>query len=595
MSAQKPQELSDLSAGSRLDSVSTLDDLLKLETDTELLSKYVECRDRVAIERLIVRHAPMVTAVCRATTQCRTDAEDAFQATFLVLVKSAHKVRKQSSVAAWLHGVAYRIACRTRLQKRRTQLFSESPESQLDLQSGGAVEDGNEDPMVLVSRKIELEWLFRELEELPTKLKSILIEFYLHGFTAQEISQRMEISVAAVEGRLRRGRHLLRTRLVRHGLSLSVALGSVELLKQQLQAAEALGLSSKFTSYHLSDPSSTVARTQSGDSSTVQSLVQGELAMLKPSLLYQTGVSALILGTAGAVTSWAYMLDGNGGGSVATKGLSSTVTVSASDSEPEAIAAPPVVLGQMGAGMGGMAGGKPPVVVKTEPEQPIPIVQWEAPEGPAPDWLRRNEATESIEKRIESNRTSLREAISKQPCEFQSTPLSRVVQQFADEFKLNFLINAADLENDGLTPDVAITLEHLPPTSLREVLDIMLKPHGLTYRIREAGIEITTESAVVDGDGSLRCYDLSYLYNNSANVSSVVHTITESIEPDDWLENGGNSTISMIGSMMVVSCPDTTHFKIEDLLRSIAKMSPGNATPKIGRTSLQGPMGGGMF
>ena len=590
MSAQKPQELSDLSAGSRLDSVTTLDDLLKLETDTELLSKYVECRDRVAIERLIVRYAPMVTAVCRATAHCRTDAEDAFQATFLVLVKSAHKVRKQSSVAAWLHGVAYRIACRTRMQRRRTQLFSESPESQVDLQSGGAVEDHSEDPMVLVSRKIELEWLFRELEELPTKLKSILIEFYLHGFTAQEISQRMEISVSAVEGRLRRGRHLLRTRLVRHGLSLSVALGSVELLKQQLHAAEALGLSSKFTSHHLSDPSSTVARTSSGDSSTVQSLVQGELAMLKPSLLYQSGVSALILGTAGAVTGWAYMLDGNGGGSAASKGGESTVTIAASDSAPEAIAAPPVVLGQMG--MGAMAGS--PVLVKTEPEQPVPIVQWDAPEGPAPDWLRRNEATESIEKRIESNRTSLREAVAKEPYGYNSVPLSQVAQRLSDEFKLAILINAADLETEGVDPDTPITVE-LPPCSLREALGIMLQPLGLTYRVREAGIEITTESAVDDGDGTLRCYDLSYIYNNSANVGSVVHTITESIEPDSWLENGGSSTISMIGSMMVVSSPDTTHFKIEDLLRSIAKMSPGNATPKIGRTSLQGSMGGGMF
>ncbi len=583
MSAHKPQELSDLSAGSRLDSVATLDDLLKLETDTELLSKYVECHDRVAIERLIVRYAPMVTAVCRATAHCRTDAEDAFQATFLVLVKSAHKVRKQSSLAAWLHGVAYRIACRTRMQRRRTQLFSESPESQVDLQSGGAGEDHSEDPMVLVSRKIELEWLFRELEELPTKLKSILIEFYLHGFTAQEISQRMEISVSAVEGRLRRGRHLLRTRLVRHGLSLSVALGSVELLKQQLQAAEALALSSKFTSHHLSDPSSTVARTSSGDSSTVQSLVQGELAMLKPSLLYQSGVSALILGAAGAVTSWAYMLDGNGGGSAASKGSESTVTVAASDSAPEAVSAPPVVLGQMG-GMAGMAGVSPQVVVKTEPEQPVPIVQWDAPEGPAPDWLRRNEATESIEKRIESNRTSLREAIAKQSCEFQATPLSRVVQQLSDEFKLAILVNATELEADGLEPNMAITLQSLPACSLRETLDVMLKPYGLTYRVREAGVEIVVEG----GEGTMRCYDLSYIYNNSANVSSVVQTITDSIEPDDWLENGGASNISMIGSMMVVTCSDSTHFKIEDLLRSIAKMSPGNATPKIGRTTIQG-------
>ncbi len=97
---------------------------------------------------------------------------------------------------------------------------------------------------------------------------------------------------------------------------------------------------------------------------------------------------------------------------------------------------------------------------------------------------------------------------------------------------MKILINVADLETEGVDPDVPITLS-LPPCSLRETLDIMLKPYGLTYRIREAGIEITTESTVEDGDGTLRCYDLSYIYNNSANVGSVVHTITESIEPMD--------------------------------------------------------------
>ncbi len=191
-------------------------------TEGELLERFVSGRDESAFEALLARHGPMVLRVCRQLLRDPNDVDDAFQATFLILVRKAGTLRRCELLGNWLYGVAYRVAMRARaLSARRTARLASAPASVASLAS----ERGARQMNVSSSTDGDAEaspWLVREISHLPEKYRTPILLCYMEGLTHDEAAHRLGWPLGTVKGRLARAKDLLRSRLVRRGVTLSV-------------------------------------------------------------------------------------------------------------------------------------------------------------------------------------------------------------------------------------------------------------------------------------------------------------------------------------------------------------------------------------
>jgi RNA polymerase sigma factor (sigma-70 family) len=185
-------------------------------SDGELLRRYLEASDQAAFAALLRRHGTMVLAVCQSVLRQRDDAEDAFQAAFLILARKAGSIRRQEGLGGWLQRVAYRVALKARARNVRRQQREAQAASPHSTVSGGE----------------DLSWgevraiLHAELAALPERFRAPLVLCYLEGLTQEEAAQQLGWTASTVKGRLQRGREKLRRRLERRGIALSAALGA---------------------------------------------------------------------------------------------------------------------------------------------------------------------------------------------------------------------------------------------------------------------------------------------------------------------------------------------------------------------------------
>ncbi len=179
-------------------------------TDSHLLWCYITRGEEAAFEALLHRHAALVWGVCRRLLGDEHDAEDAFQAAFLVLVRKAGSLRTRESLANWLHAVAYRVALKARVTAMRRRLY----EAQ-------AQPPASSDPLAVVEGRDLRLVLDEELDRLPEKYRAPLVLCYLEGKTYAEAARQLGWKDGTVCSRLARARELLRCRLLRRGLTLS--------------------------------------------------------------------------------------------------------------------------------------------------------------------------------------------------------------------------------------------------------------------------------------------------------------------------------------------------------------------------------------
>ncbi|HEV3119520.1 MAG TPA: sigma-70 family RNA polymerase sigma factor [Gemmataceae bacterium] len=180
--------------------------------DACLLERFVALRDETAFAALVRRHGRLVLSVCRRMLRHEQDAEDAFQATFLVLVRKADSIAKRESVGSWLYGVAYRVAAKAR--RTATRRVLPLPSVLIVPAAANDAADWQELRPVLDE----------EINRLPARYRTPVVLCYLEGKTTEEAAAQLGWPRGTVLSRLARARARLRPRLARRGLALSTGM-----------------------------------------------------------------------------------------------------------------------------------------------------------------------------------------------------------------------------------------------------------------------------------------------------------------------------------------------------------------------------------
>lgn len=535
-------------------------------SDDDLVRQFARSRSEAAFRELVVRHGPLVLSVCRRNTFSPADADDAFQATFLVLAQSARAIRRRRSLGAWLYGVACRVCARARrdhVRRRAASLVDEM-----------AIHD---DPLDELLARHDGMVVDEELAALPEHLRTPLVLRYLAGKPNGAVAKELGITVAALEGRLKRGKQRLRVRLIRRGVALAAVVAA---LKATRVAAGGVpeSLVEAATGLCMGPPLPTAAPPPA-DAGPVTHLAFGELkAMnaflipkaLAPIAITVAGVATLVVGTQLALSQ---SPDGD-----VTGGLALDSAVVANESEEAGGFVAPAMF-QAPAGGDGASSAPPPADVQRRSERGGRGMGGEfgmdsggrfqfgggrgggepaASQADAVDLKPRSE----IEKRVEA---ALARPLPEPGLEFTETPLSDVVRFLSDEYSIPIFVDEAAMQDFGLSSDDPVTVDLPQGLRLESALRLMLSRLELTYLVRDEVLFVTTEDKATTLQ-EVRVYPTENFPTTAASLREI---IVELASPDTWVEKGGEGTIASLPETLLVRQTHAVHDEIADLLRQL--------------------------
>jgi RNA polymerase sigma factor (sigma-70 family) len=179
--------------------------------DARLLERYIASGDELAFEALVRRHGSMVLGVCRRVLGDPNDADDAFQAAFLLLARKARSIRVDGSVGGWLHRVVWRIALQVKADASRRRDQERRAAEQASARSSPG--PGTDDTAAVIHQ---------EIDRLPDRYRRPVVLCYLEEMTYQQAATALQWSEATTRGRLAKARELLRARLTRRGVAIAI-------------------------------------------------------------------------------------------------------------------------------------------------------------------------------------------------------------------------------------------------------------------------------------------------------------------------------------------------------------------------------------
>lgn len=586
-------------------------------SDAELLDRFVTVRDPAAFTDLVHRYSALVLGVCRRVLRDPCDVEDVFQATFLVLVRDGARIRRQQSLASWLYGVAYRIALRVARQKqrRRETMFAE--------------DDGHAaDTLTAVADRYDQQLVDVELNALPDRYRQPMVLRYLCGKSSQEIADDLKLTVGAVDGLLKRGKDELRTRLMRRGVTLGVALAAVQGTREVLQSLDYVNVIDHTVQAGLAwrhglDSSTGICSSRALELSGKELVAM--TTMTKSGVAAGLALGALVLGW-GALT----LVDDFGTGRAEAGVISSVRTTIAAASAAEVAAigqesaatevslAEPIRIAQAAPSETAVTGAPQATSGAAAGTSPATSSFGErvagGPAGPPPKpWDTRpfNDRVIRIDK-------ALREQTE---VSFADNPLHEALDYLEDLHKIEITVDKRALEAESVPEDAPISLK-ISGVTLKSVLRLVLAPLGLDYVIQNETLMITSQERAAEFFET-RVYTVRRL--KGMTPAELDEIIRATIEPESWssikqagdtptkagealsrtpgaegaggggMGGGGPSNtegnIRHTRETLVIRQTQRVHDEIVDLLNQLEKSTEQqepvttNAAPKAGRVS----------
>ncbi len=300
--------------------------------DGELLTIFLRHKQETVFGELLRRHAPLVVGVIHGIVRDQATRDDCFQAVFLVMLSAGRRIRNRSSLSSWLHGVALRTARHAnRLRMRQKSL----PREAVHMPAASA------DPLAAIEAAHQRELLDEEVQRLPQPLREAVVLFDLEGLSQQQIADRLGLTVAAVEGRVRRGRKQLKLQLLRRGLGVSAFLLAVQSLSPPVHAAAPPSLT--VSAITLARAGSLKAVTLGvGTSALLIELLRGEATMKLGSLATGLVAAAALLTVASVPLVYSGGPPVSSENAIAAAKVDTSLALPADSSEPVTLAFQPM-------------------------------------------------------------------------------------------------------------------------------------------------------------------------------------------------------------------------------------------------------------
>ena len=520
-------------------------------TDKALLDLFQSDHDGQALETVVRRHHSVVSTVCRQLLGNRHDAEDAYQATFLVLVRNAAKIRKPQSLSSWLYGVASRVSVRIRQKRARSE---RDGTEEIAMTTADALSE--------LAHKEQASVTHEAITALPETLRQPMVLRYVAGLSNQEVADELSLTVSAVEGRLKRAKARLRVRLARQGLILSAALATIQrstvAARTSTESAAVQALVQSTVEYCLqSNPGGNDVLPES---ETISHLVNAEMnAMLLSQItrlglfvgvcLVATGFTSIPQLTARADTepqagAGDERQQSAGGVSAARDSQNlfgdDTLVVQSTKQSTGVQVSRPTSIQRFG------ATGRP-AVATSEPIVPTTTVKRFGRTTGVKD--------DAVHKRI------LAEFSKPTQVDFFDEPIGNAMAYLEQRHGIQIKFDQSRLDEEGLTTDAPITVS-LKNIRLESALNLMLQDLRLSYTIRDEVLLITTNHVL-----ETRVY--TFHQDWTIPSDQLIKQIEEHVFPDSWQSVGGEGRISTLGDGAVVTQTLNAHRAIEALLGAI--------------------------